>query len=214
MGWTTSPYWIPLCSASPFWVDSASYPILWTTLLWMYRMFEQSSDELHQRADLSVKQPSKINGYFQVDPLWVLLSVQVPKQIWQHNGRSPEWTQMGSQEHWIKLSETLKKYKEWHLKYQKDKKAWHNHTSTGSPTLIQIIHLRSNTEADPGRPVPSAALCQVCWSNPFYVELNIGSTKATGVKTRPERKTKRYVRPQGKLSVRLIPVNLISKQLN
>lgn len=180
-------------------------------------MLEQPSNKLDQRADLSVKQPSKINGYFQVDPFWVLLNVQVPKQTWQHNGRSPEWTQMGSQEHWIKLTETFKKHREWHLKYQKDKKAWHNHTSTGTPKLTQIIqHLRFNIEADPGSPCSfSSCLSSVlikpflCWTEYWFNKSNWSENNAW-----KERKTKRYVKPQGKLNVRLIPINLISKQLN
>lgn len=152
-------------------------------------------------------------------PFWVLLSVQVPKQIWQHNGRSPALTWMGNHEHLSKLTVTLKKYREWHLKYHKDKKAWHNHTNTGTPTLIQILqHLRSSSEDDPGSPSYFSSrlpVRQVCWSNPFYVELNIGSTKAIQVKTMPERKGRQKdARSQGKLSVRLFPINLISKQLN
>lgn len=153
-------------------------------------------------------------------PFWVLLSAQVPEQIWQHNGRRPAWTWMGNYEHLSKLTVTLKKYREWHLKYHKDKKAWHNHTGTpGTPTLIQIPqHLRSSNEDDPGSPCSFSSrlpVRQVCWSNPFYVELNIGSTKAIWVKTMPERKGRQKdARSQGKLSIRLFPINLISKQLN
>lgn len=56
------------------------------------KLSEQPSNELDQRADPSVKHPRKINGYFQMDPFPVLLSVQVPKQIRQRDGKSTAWT--------------------------------------------------------------------------------------------------------------------------
>lgn len=149
-------------------------------------------------------------------PFWVLLSVKCPNRsdsTMEEGLHGHEWETMST---WVSWQWHLRNT-EWHLKYHKDKKAWHNHT--GTPTLIQILqHLRSSNEDDPGSPCSFSSrlpVRQVCWSHPFYVELNIGSTKAIQVKTMPERKGRQKdARSQGKLSVRLFPINLISKQLN
>lgn len=73
------------------------------------QLFEQPSNEPDQRADPSVKRPSRINCYFQLGPFSVPLSVQIPKQMWQHKGCSAAWTWMGSWEQFITLTVALKK---------------------------------------------------------------------------------------------------------
>lgn len=83
-------------------------------------------------------------------------------------------------------------FTEWHLKYHKDEKVWHSHTNTGTATFIpDLQHIRSSSEGNLAIPCPSSSCLlvpQVCQLNCFYVELKIGLTKATGVKTMLERK--------------------------
>lgn len=156
------------------------------------KLSEQPSNELDQRADPSVKQPRKINGYFQMDPFPVLLSVQVPKQIRQHDGKSTAWTWMGSREQLSWQWHLRNTQSDTYLKYHKDKKAWHGHTSTGTMTLIPVLqHFRPSSEANLGSPCPSSVLIKLfpCWTETWFNKSNWSKNNAW-----KKKKPKRYAR--------------------